>query len=238
MSIGQVSKIAGVHIKSLRYYDQIGVLKPAYTNPETGYRYFTVPQLYTLEAIQMCVALDIPPKEFARFVDDDRNLHYGDIIAYGSEIMHKQMAAIQESMEIIKNSQREMEMFEQFKDKTGVYEREFEEITVALIPMTDVREDARFFVDLGDAYVALEASGLKLGYAYGYLYDFFSDRIEKYSYIQIINAPEETEANLRVLPAAKRRCKWVREKEIEHAKEDAAVLVRIRASYSVLRCAC
>ena len=219
MSIGQVSKIAGVHIKSLRYYDQIGVLTPAYTNPETGYRFYAAPQLYTLEAIQMCVALDIPLKEFLRFVDNDRRLHYGEILAYGSEIMQKKIEAIQESMEIIKSSQQEMEMFARYEGEAGVYERPFEEITVALIPMDFERECAQYFLDLGEAYVALEAVGLRLGYAYGYLYDFFPDRTEKYSYIQIINAPEKTNANLRVLPPGKRQCKWTRENGIEHTKE-------------------
>ena len=38
-TIGEISKMKGVGIKSLRYYDKVGVLKPAYINQETGYRY-------------------------------------------------------------------------------------------------------------------------------------------------------------------------------------------------------
>ena len=41
MSIGKVSKLKNVSIKSLRYYDQIGILKPAFVNTETNYRYYT-----------------------------------------------------------------------------------------------------------------------------------------------------------------------------------------------------
>ena len=37
LSIGQVAQIKGVHVKSLRYYDKIGILKPAYTDPNTGF---------------------------------------------------------------------------------------------------------------------------------------------------------------------------------------------------------
>ena len=45
MSIGKVSKLKNVSIKSLRYYDQIGILKPAFVNTETNYRYYTEDQL-------------------------------------------------------------------------------------------------------------------------------------------------------------------------------------------------
>lgn len=217
MTIGQMSKVSGVHIKSLRYYDRIGVLKPAYTNPETGYRYYTVPQLCTLEAIQLCIELDIPLKEFSRFTGDDLHLHYGELVAYGSEIIKQRMASIEKSMEVIKASQREMELIEQYKNETGVFEREFEEMAIALIPVSSgEEEDARFFQHLGDAYAALEASGLKLGYAYGTLYDFTPGGVAQYSFVQITDRPEGPNEHLRILPAGKRLCKWSYEKAIEN----------------------
>ena len=39
LTIGNLSKQTGVHVKSLRYYGQLGILLPAYTDPDTGYRY-------------------------------------------------------------------------------------------------------------------------------------------------------------------------------------------------------
>lgn len=38
--IGEFSKIIGVTIKALRYYDEIKLLSPAYVNEENGYRYY------------------------------------------------------------------------------------------------------------------------------------------------------------------------------------------------------
>ena len=38
-SIGKLSKLTGVHVQSLRYYETIGILKPAYIDPESNYRY-------------------------------------------------------------------------------------------------------------------------------------------------------------------------------------------------------
>ena len=38
LSISDFAKLRNVHPKSLRYYERIGALIPAYTDPETGYR--------------------------------------------------------------------------------------------------------------------------------------------------------------------------------------------------------
>ena len=55
LSIGDFSKITGVHIKALRYYDSIGILTPVYTDPESGYRYYALHQKAVVDAIQFCV---------------------------------------------------------------------------------------------------------------------------------------------------------------------------------------
>ncbi len=49
--IGMFSKMNRVTIKALRYYDEIGLLKPAYIDDFTGYRYYTSDQLPVLHQI-------------------------------------------------------------------------------------------------------------------------------------------------------------------------------------------
>lgn len=49
--IGTFSKINRVTIKALRYYDETGLLKPAFVDEENGYRYYTSEQLPTLHKI-------------------------------------------------------------------------------------------------------------------------------------------------------------------------------------------
>ncbi len=39
-SIGEFSKIAGLTVKTLRFYHERGLLVPAWVDPETGYRYY------------------------------------------------------------------------------------------------------------------------------------------------------------------------------------------------------
>ncbi len=47
-SIGAMARLCGISPRQLRYYDQIGLIKPKYRNPETGYRYYTEDQIELL----------------------------------------------------------------------------------------------------------------------------------------------------------------------------------------------
>lgn len=51
MRIGEFSKLSQVSIKALRYYDEMGLLKPINIDGETGYRYYEVSQLSRLNRI-------------------------------------------------------------------------------------------------------------------------------------------------------------------------------------------
>ena len=47
-------------LKALRLYDQLNILKPQYTDPSSGYRYYHVDQLHTARLIRMMRLMDMP----------------------------------------------------------------------------------------------------------------------------------------------------------------------------------
>lgn len=49
--IGEFARISKVSIKMLRYYDEMGLLKPVFVDQETGYRYYSADQLVRLNQI-------------------------------------------------------------------------------------------------------------------------------------------------------------------------------------------
>lgn len=65
-SIGEVSKLANVSIKALRYYDKIDLFKPAYVDPDTNYRYYTDSQLYHLDLIKSLKYIGTPLEEMKK----------------------------------------------------------------------------------------------------------------------------------------------------------------------------
>jgi DNA-binding transcriptional MerR regulator len=62
-SIGQMSKLHNIPIKTLRYYDEIDLFKPAEVNDETGYRYYSTEQFKKLDIINYLKALGVPLKD-------------------------------------------------------------------------------------------------------------------------------------------------------------------------------
>jgi DNA-binding transcriptional MerR regulator len=50
-SIGEFARLGGVSVRTLRHYDEIGLLPPATVDPDTGYRGYTARQLTQLNRI-------------------------------------------------------------------------------------------------------------------------------------------------------------------------------------------
>ena len=81
-SIGGLSKLTGVHVRCLRYYEQLGILHPAHVDASSGYRYYTFFDMRIVEAIQYCVEVDIPLKEFHRFLlEENGQIDYASLVA-------------------------------------------------------------------------------------------------------------------------------------------------------------
>ena len=51
--IGEFAQFCGLSVKTLRYYDEIGLLKPVKVDEFTGYRYYSEKQLDDVELIKM-----------------------------------------------------------------------------------------------------------------------------------------------------------------------------------------
>ena len=52
-SIGHFSKVTGLTPRTLRFYDEQGILSPADTDNETGYRFYEVSQTADAERIRV-----------------------------------------------------------------------------------------------------------------------------------------------------------------------------------------
>lgn len=69
--IGDFSRFSQVSIRTLRHYDDIGLLKPVNTDPLTGYRYYALDQLARLNRILALRDLDFSLEQVAQVLDKD-----------------------------------------------------------------------------------------------------------------------------------------------------------------------
>lgn len=61
--IGRFSKVCRLTIKALRHYDEIGLLRPAVVDADSGYRYYSLSQAMEAERIRLLRTLDMPLEE-------------------------------------------------------------------------------------------------------------------------------------------------------------------------------
>lgn len=66
-TIGEVSKLFDIKVATLRYYDEIGLLHPAYIDEKTNYRYYSTQQFERLNSIKYLRALDLPISKIIDF---------------------------------------------------------------------------------------------------------------------------------------------------------------------------
>jgi DNA-binding transcriptional MerR regulator len=66
--IGEFAHLSGVSIKTLRFYDEIGLLQPASVDSRTRYRYYVAPQLEELASIVALKNLGIRLSDIRSFV--------------------------------------------------------------------------------------------------------------------------------------------------------------------------
>lgn len=96
--ISDVAKMFQVSAGTLRHYEQAGLLRPEHTDPETGYRYYSVRQFEVLNTIRYLRALDLPLDEIAEF------LHNRDI-----DVIEEKL---EKQKELINRKKRELEIIE------------------------------------------------------------------------------------------------------------------------------
>jgi len=69
--IGEFSKLSHVTVKTIRYYDQIGLLEPARVDPNTGYRYYSARQLPRLNRILALKGLGLSLEQIRELLDEE-----------------------------------------------------------------------------------------------------------------------------------------------------------------------
>ncbi|MGG1396829.1 helix-turn-helix domain-containing protein [Bacillus salipaludis] len=96
LSIGEMAKLRNVTVDTLRHYDKIGLLKPIYTDPKTGYRYYSIYQYEVLGTIKELRKIGFSLEEIKQFLTD-RN------VKKSVQFLQKSMNNIQEKIKELQN---------------------------------------------------------------------------------------------------------------------------------------
>lgn len=217
LSIGEISEVTGVHISSLRYYDKLGVLKPAYIDPDTNYRYYTYSQVETVGAIQTCIELDIPLKEYLSFTDNSgQTIHAEELLEYGKIQAKKKIQAISEGIRKIEQYQKQIEHSKQLLNSIEPIECFVRKKKYFVIPMShSLSEDD--YKNIDRFPLLIEKQGYQMGTEYGLLYFYKPDLIERYQFIEIVSGKNAKDSNVIILPSGSVLSKTATPDKIENA---------------------
>lgn len=69
-TIGEMAELFQINIRTLRYYDDIGLLKPESVNPDTGYRYYSTKQFERMNTIKYLRTLNMPLEKMKQFFEN------------------------------------------------------------------------------------------------------------------------------------------------------------------------
>ncbi len=92
LSIGIFSKISNVTTKTLRYYDEINLLKPVHVNTENGYRFYDVEQLKDIILINKLKAYFFSLEEIAEVLNKPED----DVLLYN--LIKQKQKSIQDKL--------------------------------------------------------------------------------------------------------------------------------------------
>lgn len=218
LTIGDLSGLTGVHVKSLRYYDELGVLPPAWVDPETRYRYYTFSQIRLVESIRLFIELDIPLARFHEYTARSGEICFSRLVEDGRLLAEEKLKSIADKLGYLELMRADIVRAERIPADGPPARLDFPAKTALLSPFCGTQHDPEFHAALGRLLRESEDLGLKVGYELGMALLPDGDGLKSYVFADI-RENEGARACPRVarIPAARYACVKRRETDISRA---------------------
>ncbi len=205
--ISEFAELRGININSLRYYEKLGLLKPAYVDERTGYRYYSAEQVSVLNKILLCINLGIPLKEMVRYIDEDGNLQSRKLLERGRSVARERIKQMQNNLNFIEASLKNIEGNKEYADRKGVYSRMLEErkIIVTDFYKGDV-ELKEIVVEVSKIYKIAQENDMFPLLPAGQILEIGEDGTMKLCFFLELMNPGEGHRWIRTLPAGEYSC--------------------------------
>lgn len=110
-TVNKLAKLSGVSVRTLHFYDEIGLLKPAYYG-ENNYRYYEEEQLLMLQQILFYRELGMPLSEIQRIISSDNFdkiealLSHKKILKQGLDRLEKMIKTINKTISHLRGKEK------------------------------------------------------------------------------------------------------------------------------------
>jgi len=166
LSIGEFGRLRNVDSKSLRYYEQVGALIPAYVDPDTQYRYYTVGQLVDLDTILLCLEMGIPLKEASKYREEDGTLAVKRLFEDGKHVMEDKVRKYEAIMVRLQYSLDCINENAGYKNRNDFYIRHIHRRFIIKEPLEDPKDFLCFSRQSVAVFTKAQEQGFEPGYAF------------------------------------------------------------------------
>lgn len=217
LSIGDFAKLRNVNPKSLRYYERIGALIPAYIDPETGYRYYALEQLVEMDMILMCLELDIPLRNAEQYRQSDQTLDIRRLLEDGQQKAHEKLAHLRNTMQQMEEALRRIEENKRYQEQEGVYRRHLRQRLILRQPFTPSGGELAFKQSSTEIFLRGQSLGLLPAFTFpiGLIARRQGDRTDTDIFLEVLQQ-EDGITNLDVLPEGDYLCQQRPAQALEH----------------------
>lgn len=248
LSISDFARLRNVHPKSLRYYERIGALIPAYTDPETGYRYYTLEQLVEMDMILMCLELNIPLRDAEQYRQPNQTLDIRHLLQDGQQRALEKLAHLRNTMQQMEEALRRIEENQRYQEQEGVYRRHLRRRLILREPFIPSGGELAFKQSSTKIFLRGQSLGLLPAFTFpiGLIARRQGDRINTDIFLEVLQQ-EDGIANLEVLPEGDYLCQQkpaqaldhmdtlISEYFVQHPKANQVMITNLTSAYFDLK---
>lgn len=111
LSIGKMAQLNRISISTLRLYDEKGLLKPRYVDPDSGYRYYSIDQNARLDMIAYMKELGMSLAEIGQALRKEDITLIEELLAQKNEQLHQQMRQLEARHDAVERAIQSIERY-------------------------------------------------------------------------------------------------------------------------------
>jgi DNA-binding transcriptional MerR regulator len=169
-SVQEFAKLTGVEASTLRYWDDIGIFSPTKRDPENNYRYYSLPQILSVNFVSTLSDLNIPLKTIAELRKRRDPESFMTLLEKRERQLDMELRALRLRSSII-HARRELISYGLKVDETQILVMQRDKKAIILWPRNEYKEGDTFLEPLAAFVNQAEEQRVNLDFPVGGYFD-------------------------------------------------------------------
>ncbi|MDR2834376.1 MAG: MerR family DNA-binding transcriptional regulator [Streptococcaceae bacterium] len=114
LTIGEIAKLTGVSVQAIRHYEKIELIKPTYVDPDTSYRYYSLPHVEMIDYIILALNFNIPLKTLRDYFKEGQMVELALLVEYAKKHAQEKIEQLQAGFQALQTIEKAIQKHEQF----------------------------------------------------------------------------------------------------------------------------